>query len=136
MLGTAALLTVEVEVGDLRCINRGQPRVQLFRVVTAVCVVAPPVPLHPIAIHSLSQWEPGTRHTVERRYSEAGRLRDLLCLRFRGVVIPPLPPKSRSSALQQKDLLQLFLQHVVGCPSEVLEEAFLTFPAGRRSGVP
>eukprot|EP00796_Vickermania_ingenoplastis_P012688 gene12688-biopygen9328 len=55
-----------------------------------------------------------------------GRLRDLLCLRFRGVVIPPLPPKSRSSALQQKDLLQLFLQHVVGCPSEVLEEAFLT----------
>eukprot|EP00796_Vickermania_ingenoplastis_P012669 gene12668-biopygen9308 len=119
------LITVEVQVGELRHDGGKPAKVQYFRVATTGLDAAVPSSRRPAGLPDLT-WVAGQRFDVERRYGDAELLRELLCLQCRGVVLPPLPPKKGRSPPEKKDQLELFLQSLVEyCPAEVREEPFV-----------
>eukprot|EP00796_Vickermania_ingenoplastis_P012675 gene12674-biopygen9316 len=119
------LVTVEVQVGELRHDGGKPAKVQYFRVATTGLDAAVPSSRRPAGLPDLT-WVAGQRFDVERRYGDAELLRELLCLQCRGVVLPPLPPKKGRSPPEKKDQLELFLQSLVEyCPAEVREEPFV-----------
>lgn len=91
----------------------------------------------------LVQWNPGKEVMIQRRYSEASMLRELLSYQFPHLLIPPLRAKGMAenwdSYLNKEDAsyeltfkLQFFLQQLMGIPTVIFMseyvQAFATDP--------